>query len=141
MPGHYSIDVKKKIVRTTFRGVVTTRDIADLASSLARDPQFEPNFSELATFKGSCDLQLSFLDFQYLSRLDPFSRTSKRALVASARSALYGILRMFQISRNEVPNIKILENSENALKWLMGERQGVSPEEKQEKTRHGHMAS
>jgi hypothetical protein len=119
----YAIDVQKGIVKTNFRGVVTPREFRDLALSLAKDPAFESSFHELATFAEDCDLQLSFMDFQALSHLDPFSRSSRHALVITGRGALYGIARIFQTARDNNPNIRIVESSEDAFRWL-AEMQG-----------------
>lgn len=125
MPTQYTIDVENGIVRTNFRGVVTHREVADLEAELVRDPLFRADLSELATFATDCELRLTFLDLMALSNLDPFSSTSRRALVIPSRGALYGLGRMFQTARDDNPNIRIVESSKEALAWLVD---GIDPE-------------
>jgi hypothetical protein len=118
----YTIDTQQGIVKTHFRGMITPREYRDFALSIAQDPAFRPEFRELATFAEDCNLQMSFVDLQALSHLDPFSHTSRRALVIPSRGALYGIARMFQTAGNNNPNVRIVESAEHALQWLV-ERQ------------------
>jgi hypothetical protein len=125
MPAEYTIDSQHNIVRTNFHGVITPRDISNLASSLAKDPRFLPDYAELAVFETDCNLQLSFLDFRALSNVDPFSSTSKRALVVRSHS-LYGQARMFQTARDDDRNVRILDRVEDALNWLTEREHGVS---------------
>jgi hypothetical protein len=114
----YAIDAQNGIVKTYLRGVVTPQEFRDFARSLAKDPAFRPGFHELVTFAEDCDLQLSFMDYQAFSHLDPFSHTSRHALVISSRGALYGVARIFQTARNNDPNVRIVETAEDALRWL-----------------------
>jgi hypothetical protein len=115
----YTIDAQKGIVKTHFRGMVTPREYRDFARNVAKNPAFRPDFRELATFAEDCDLQMTFIDLQALTHLDPFSCTSRRALVIPSRGALYGIARMFQTARNNNPNVRIVESAEDALQWLV----------------------
>jgi hypothetical protein len=115
----YAIDTENGIVKTHFRGVITPRELSDFALGLAKHPGFRPDFHELATFAEDCDPRLSFIDFQALSHLDPFSRTSRRALVIPSRGALYGVARMVQTASNNNPNVRIVDSTEDALRWLI----------------------
>jgi len=117
MPAQYVIDVNGRIVKTTFKGVVTYQQVADLAAALARDEGFDPEFSELLMFEPGTDVQLQFSDFQHLSRLDPFSKSALRALVVPSRGVLYGVARMYQTFRDS-SNVCIFESTEAALFWL-----------------------
>ena len=117
MPVQYEIDVQNQIVKTSFQGVITYRDVADLANQLARDPAFDADFSELATFEQGSDLRLQLSDFQQLSRMDPFSRRARRAYVVQNRGALYGVTRIYQTFRDS-PNVQIFHDLEQALCWL-----------------------
>jgi hypothetical protein len=118
LSSEYKIDLENGIVRTHFSGTIRSRDVAAMASRLARDPGFKPEFSELVTFAEDCDLHLSFLDFGALMPVDPFSPTSKRALVVPSKGVLYGHVRMFETSRGNPPNIRIVETMHEAVAWL-----------------------
>jgi len=123
VPVEYTIDLENCIVKTHCRGIVTARDISELSSKLAKDSRFAPRFSEVVTFADNCNLQMGFLDFRAVSTLDPFSNSSRRALVIGSRGALYGLARMFQTARSENPNIRIMEKFEDALNWLSQKEQ------------------
>lgn len=118
MPTQYSIDVDSHIVRTAYSGIVTAREISDYSTRLYVDPVFRSYFSEIVTFEGNTDIRLSYLDWQSLARLDPFSSTSKHAFVVDSRTALRGAIRMYQSARDNTDNIRIFETVDQALAWL-----------------------
>jgi hypothetical protein len=118
MPVQYVIHIHDHIVRTTFRGTVTCREVAEHDSRLRSDPAFDPDFSELVTFRDDPDIQLTYLEWRSLSDVDPFSRSSRRAFVVQSHSAVYGVVRMYQIAKSDAPNIKIFETGDEALSWL-----------------------
>ena len=118
LPAEYVIDVDNHIVRTTFSGVVTCREVTDSAARLRDDLVFNPHFSELITFKENPDIQLGYLDWQSLADRDPFSSSSKRAFVVPSDSALYGLVRMRQLAEKNPINLRVFETEEEALSWL-----------------------
>ncbi len=120
MPAHYAIDAGNRIVRTTFTGVVTHSDPANNNLKLSRDPAFDPTFSELVEFNDVSDIQVNSTDLLALLKLDPFSENSRRAFVVGSRNVIYGIVRMYEILRNDTPCIKIFETVDEALSWLTG---------------------
>ena len=118
MPVQYAIDVEHHFVRTILSGVVTSHEVADCASKLRNDVEFSPQLSELIIFEGMPDIQVHYLDWQSLADRDPFSNSSKRAFVARSSTALYGAIRVFQTARNDPPNIRVFETTDDALLWL-----------------------
>lgn len=118
MPTQYSIDVHDNIVRTTFTGTITAREVSEYSARLHSDPGFRPRFSELVIFEGNPDVHLSYLDWQSLSGCDPFLSTSKHAYVVHGRNAVYGAIRMCQCARNDTTNIRIFDAVDEALAWL-----------------------
>lgn len=117
MAVQYEVDPATRLIRTTFTGVVTHKDPTDNAIRMRCDPAFDPSFSELIQFEEGSEINLSFWDFR--SEIDPFSKVSKRALVASTQRAVYGIARMFQIARNEDANVRIFATKDEAEAWLV----------------------
>lgn len=118
LPAQYLIDIENGVVRTTFRGALTRCDVADYAARLRDDPAFRPHFFELITFEANPDIQLGYLDWHSLADHDPFFDRSKRAFVTHSGTALYGMIRMFQMARNDPDNIRIFETTEEAMLWL-----------------------
>ena len=94
MSAKYLVDTKKRIVHTTFSGVITHRDPIENALKLRVDPNFNPRFSELIEFTEDSEVQLNSNDFSLLLELDPFFRTSERTLVIGSRPSVYGTARI-----------------------------------------------
>jgi hypothetical protein len=118
MATQYGIDFVNRIIRTRLTGVITHADYAGHLRKLATDPAFDPTFSELVQFgEPPLEIHLSFMAFS--SGRDPFSTTSNRAIVAPPeQEAVYGIARMFQLAKDERPNIRIFPTTADAEEWL-----------------------
>jgi hypothetical protein len=118
----YEIEPANRLVRTTFTRIVTSWEHSLHLTNLRMDPKFDPNFSELLYFDDKVNMRLGFMDFR--SEIDPFSRTSRRAIVASkSQPAVYGTARMFETGRGD-PNIRVFPTIAEAESWL-----GVEPED------------
>jgi len=122
VPAYYTIDAGNRIVRTIFTGVVAHSDPANNNLKLSHDPAFEPTFSELIEFNDVSDIQVNSTDLLALLKLDPFSENSRRAFVVGSRNVIYGIVRMYEILRNETPCVRIFETADEALSWLTMDR-------------------
>jgi hypothetical protein len=72
----------------------------------------------LIEFDQSSEVRVSCTDLVSLSLCDPFSQTSKRALVVGSRPSAYGTARMFQLVRHESPCVGIFVTMEEAEPWL-----------------------
>lgn len=117
MAVYYEIDSDNELVRTKFTGLITPWDHTQHTLKLRGDPAFHPSFSELIVFDEQVQIRLSFLDFRLEG--DPFSPSSKRALVASpGRQLICGIARMFQLAKGEEPNVRIFPTETAAEGWL-----------------------
>lgn len=126
MPAQYTVDINNKTVKTTFSGIIKSKDIRDLLSQLAKDPSFKPEFAELAVVEDDCQLQLNFLDFKAFQPLDPFSCSSKRAIVVGRSRTNFGLARMFQTARNDSANVRVLEDLNEALNWISSNEEQAS---------------
>lgn len=120
MPVNYVMDMKNRIVRTTFVGVVTSDEVAEHATLLRNDPAFKSDFSELVNLSAALEIQLGYSEFQHLEFVDPFLHEARRAFVVPRRSQAYGTTRMFQTMRKNHETIQIFDNVESALAWLQG---------------------
>jgi hypothetical protein len=118
MAVHHEVDAGNRIVWTMFSGLVGHRDPDEHSLRLRNDLAFDASFSELVEFAEGSDVQLSYLDFQSQLRLDPFSKSSRRAFVVGSRSAVYGTVRMYQIMRNDATCVKIFATTSEAVLWL-----------------------
>jgi len=114
----YQVDASNRLVHTTFSGVVEHRDPIENMLKLRVDPDFDPSFSELVEFTEDCQIRLNATHFRYLSQLDPFFSSSKRALVVGSRQSVYGSARMFQLLSHEHRRVKIFASMDEARLWL-----------------------
>ena len=121
MPIRYEIDKQNRIVQTTFSGSVTYRIVADHALRLGEDHAFDPAFSEIIIFEDVSQIRLNYEDFEALLKVDPFSRSSRRAFVIPERGAVYGVTRIYQAARRDSPSVRIFETLAQALLWLTSE--------------------
>jgi hypothetical protein len=127
MAVRYEVDSINRLVKTRFSGTVTRWDHGEHLMRLRSDPTFDPTFSELICFDERADIRLGFMDFR--SEGDPFRRTSRRAIVASAKKpAVYGIARMFQLSKGEDHHVRLFATINEATTWLEGTPEESNPE-------------
>jgi hypothetical protein len=97
MPVDYTIDKSLKMVFSVAHGELTDQDVFSHQEKLRNDPDFDPNYSQLADCTKVTKAEDLSTDAIYeLARRNPFTVKSKRAFVAP-KKLLYGLLRMFQI--------------------------------------------
>jgi hypothetical protein len=117
MPARFTLDSGKRVVSVTFEGLWSVRDVADYFEDLKRDSEFDSRFFELADLTEVVSSDVDFQAATMLSRIDPFSRSGKRAFAAT-KAAIYGILRMYQMVRGEEYSMAIFRTLAEAKQWL-----------------------
>lgn len=123
MPAQYRIDVGRRLVLTTFTGILTLEEMTEHIAQLRRDPDFQAVFSELVDLTKASEVQLGYSDFQHLAGLDPFSANANRAFVVPREGVILGVTRMFQIVRDN-PKIQIFHTMQDAADWLQERDRG-----------------
>ena len=120
MAAQYRLDVQSGIIFTTMVGTLTFDDIVEYARNLRNEPDFDPSFSELVDFTDLKSANLTYADLTEITlRVDPFSKTSKRALIAEIGTASYGITRMYQaVSSNSGRDMQLFTTALEAQRWL-----------------------
>jgi hypothetical protein len=87
------------------------------AADLRNNSSFDPSFSELADMTEVEDPQIDYASAARFARdIDPFSHTSKRAVVAP-RPPMYETARMYKVIRND-ENIALFKTIDEAKNWL-----------------------
>ncbi len=115
MAAEYAIDLKRRIVFTRLTGDVTEKEILQHCHALARDPRFEPMFDQLVDVTSGSLALIHYSELEKIRANDPFSASSRRALVTSAL-ADYGVARMYQIMRcGSIQVCRTLEEGKNFL--------------------------
>ena len=121
MPAVYQIDKQRKLVTSTGSGVLTREDIAGHMNRLTSDPDFDPEFSQLADFTQGVSVQLGPEDMRLFAERTVFSATSRRAFLVK-NDLQYGLARMFEIHRelNGESGIRVFRSLEEAMLWIEG---------------------
>jgi hypothetical protein len=117
MPARFTLDSGKRVVSVRFEGLWSVQDVADYFEDLKRDSEFDSRFCELADLTEVVSSDVDFQAATMLSRIDPFSRSGKRAFAAT-KAAIYGILRMYQMVRGEEYSMAIFHTLAEAKRWL-----------------------
>ena len=96
MPARHAVELEERLVYTTFSGVVTLDEVVRWIASLRADLHFDSAFDEIVDLSGASDIRLGYDEFKRLEGLDPFSDSSKRALVIPNQSC--GLWRHLDVS-------------------------------------------
>jgi hypothetical protein len=114
---NYVVDPEKRLVSVKFGRKLTVTDIENYAASLRANPQFDPDFSEIADLSEVEELDLQPDEFIRLAdKIDPFSLQAKRAFVA--RTAVQShAARMHKILRTQ-RDFSIFRSVEEAEAWI-----------------------
>lgn len=120
MPVSYVIDKQNRVVVATGTGVLTAEDIWQFRREIVRDPDFDPNLSQLGVLSAVDRIDLTADEVRVLADTSPFSLTARRALVGET-AEIYGLARMFEIVRGlrGDHHIRVFRSRDEALAWLL----------------------
>jgi hypothetical protein len=120
MPVSYVIDKANKLVVATATGVLTADDIWQFRQEVVRDPDFDPNLSQLGVLSDVDRIDLTADEIRVLADTSPFALTARRALVGETPE-VYGLARMFEIMRGlrGDHHVRVFHSRAAALEWLL----------------------
>lgn len=116
MPFHYRLDPARQLVLSSTEEPLSSEDISRFFRDLAADDRFNPSFSQLHEVQSGSLSTIRFNDLNALRASDPFSATSRRAIVVHS-NADYGIARMYQELHNG--NFHVFRSREDAERFLL----------------------
>ncbi|HKT23898.1 MAG TPA: hypothetical protein VJR04_04815 [Terriglobales bacterium] len=118
-----TVDLKLKIVYSTYYGDMTTTDLVQHIAAIRKHPDFNPDFDELIDASGVRSFDVPSDDVRELaSRESPFHPHAKRVLVAP-QDLVFGLGRMFQTFGNEQrPHFVVVRTLDEAYRRLGRER-------------------
>ncbi|HEV2289821.1 MAG TPA: hypothetical protein VGR81_12820 [Candidatus Acidoferrales bacterium] len=124
MPTAYTIDKTRRLVLSSASGVVTKAELVTHRRALTRDPDFDPNYSQIMDFSEVTDVDVEASDIRDLAIEHVFSTTSRRAIIART-SAVYGLARLFEIHRDMrgERGIRVFRDREEAFAWVSGKEE------------------
>ena len=126
MPTFYKIDKERKLVMSTYSGVLTIADALGHQEKLPKDPDFDPSFSQLFDVRRVTDVQLTAEDVRTLARTSVFSPDSRRAILVDS-DLKFGLARMFEVLRDTMgeKGIRVFRNLDDALDWIFAKDRAV----------------
>ncbi len=96
MPMTFTIDPARKVVFTTVSDELTEQDVREYQERLLRDPQFNPEYSQLMDATTLKTVRLTSLSTERLIRTRPFKQSARCAVIAESDLA-FGISRMIEL--------------------------------------------
>jgi hypothetical protein len=119
MPADYRIDVSIRRVFSAGAGHLSHEDLTGHMNRLARDPQFDPSFSQLLDFREVKTTDLNADRIMAVSETRIFSKESKRAFVAP-EAYQFGLARMYEAYRamKDDHRIRVFTDYDEAIEWL-----------------------
>jgi hypothetical protein len=116
----YKIDIERRLVLSFGTGVLTKEDILGHMDRLSKDPDFDPEFSQVSDFTQLTGLDIEPEDVRQIAHRNLFSPRSRRAFVVKD-DLQYGFARMFQIHRelNGEEGIRVFRIFDEALDWIL----------------------
>jgi hypothetical protein len=119
MPAFYKIDKERRLVLTTCWGVFSLADAVSHQQKLAKDPDFDPGFSQIADFTQVTQFDVTADDIHRFAQSSIFSPVSRRAILM-ANEAGFGVGRMYEILRGleGEKGIRVFRTLDEALDWV-----------------------
>jgi hypothetical protein len=119
MPGWYKIDKERRLVLTTAPGVFTREDVLSCQKELAKDPDFDPTFSQLLDTTHVTKPEVTAEDIKEFAKADLFAPYARRAIIVK-HDLCYGFARMFELLRADKgeQGISVFRDLEEGLEWV-----------------------
>ena len=119
MAAFYKIDKERRLVLSSAAGVFTKEDVLGHMERLSKDPDFDPDFSQLIDFRQVTAFEIGPEDVRQLAERNLFSAHSRRALLVKD-DLQFGLARMFEIHRElqGETGIRVFRSLDEALGWI-----------------------
>jgi hypothetical protein len=115
----YKIDRERRLVMSSGAGTLTRNDILGHMEGLSRDPDFDPDFSQLMDFTHLTAVEIGPDDVREFAKRNIFSSHARRAILVK-NDLQFGLARMFEIHRelNGEMGIHVFRALDEALDWI-----------------------
>ena len=126
MSTQFAIDVKQRLVVTTFAGENSEEEIIGLASKIQSHPDFDPSFSEIIDCRAISTVGISTAGVGRIARRKNIFDLASLHVIVAPRDHIFGLARMGQaLADQTVPNIVVVRTMEEAYKILKLEKPGA----------------
>jgi hypothetical protein len=120
MARKFDFDLKTKIIRCRFDGVVTDETLKDYYAAASKYGRLYPTFSGICDFSAITFIAVSSLTIRELAKLPPAipDPDIPRCIVAGS-PAMFGMARMFELEGGETrPNLHVVRSEREAFAIL-----------------------
>jgi hypothetical protein len=119
VPADYTIDKEHRLVISTGRGVLTKEDVLGHMDRISKDPNFDPDFSQLLDFRSVTAVDFGPEEIRRFAERNIFSPGARRAFLVT-NDLHFGLARMFAIHRElrGETGISVFRNHDEALDWI-----------------------
>jgi hypothetical protein len=122
----FTIDVKQRLVITTFIGENSLEEIIGVASLIHAHPDFDPSFSEIIDCSKITIAKMATSDIKELSRRPNIFNPTALHVIVAPQDHVFGLARMGQAFADKtVPNIVVVRTMEEACKLVAAEQFGA----------------
>ena len=122
MPITLSIDAEKKVVYSSFHGVIENAEFASDAETITSHPQFDPDYDEILDARGVTDFRVLPQTLQKLAKDTIYSFQSIHVVIVP-RGPLLELARSFRSAAEQTrPNFFIVRTPEEAYDCLRQHR-------------------
>lgn len=120
-----TIDVKRRLIVSTFSGEINDAEVLSVASLMRSHPDFDPSFSEIADFSGVTAGTLSSSAVRELSQRESILSPTSMHVALAPQGHIFGVFRMAQVLAEQTrPNTAVVRTIEEARKFLGFEKTG-----------------
>ena len=120
-----TIDVKQRLIVSTFYGEINDAEVLSLASLIRSHPDFDPSFSEIADFSGVTAGALSTSAVRELSQRESILNPTSMHVALAPQGHIFGVFRMAQVLAEKTrPNTVVVRTIDEARKFLGLEKTG-----------------
>lgn len=118
MPIESRFDSERNLLITAAEGPLTADDVRSHQSTLASNPDFDPDADHLFDLSRVTDFDVGPGRIRDIASVAIFSKASRRAVVAP-EDVLFGLSRMYTGYRDAAAeNLRVFRTLEEALAWL-----------------------
>ena len=114
-----AVDRQKKLVVTSFYGVVTDEDARRQLELLRAEGPFDKGYSAITDYTGAQQFDISSEIFREIAGMESPLTSGARRVVVAPSDVIYGTTRMFQSLATETrPNLTIVRTLREAYEHL-----------------------
>lgn len=118
MPTHYEIDCTNRLILSFATGTLTDDEMDAHRKRLAADPDFDPEYRQLADFRGVTRLEITTARLREFAADNPWKKRTRRAFVCGSNE-VFGMSRMFQLLTDGASaEVGVFRDLEEARAWL-----------------------